>query len=904
MWVYLLKSTACLVAFFAFYKLFLEKQNMHVFKRFYLLGVLLISFGIPFITFVEYIEVTQELFILPADTIFMEAVEQPVPEPVNYCPTILWSVYFLGAALFGIRFIANFGKLIYKIQRNPKIKQANHTNVLLQPKITPHTFFEYVFLNKKAFENHKIPQEVILHEAAHAKQKHSIDVVFIEFLQAIFWFNPLLYMLKKAIKLNHEFLADQAVLENGVSLPTYQELLLALSSNANHPQLANAINYSSFKKRFTVMKTQTTTKAIWLRSLLLLPLLAVLIFSFSTKEIVEKENPIAKSTTIQDTYPPEASEKMMEEYRNFIKEFEKNNVVYQPKYNRIVAIYSLMSASQKASVKKYPPVPPTNLATIKRKTPSQEEFNFWKDKNKFAIWIDGKHVPNSTLNNYKPSDIVYYSGSFVYNNARSKKFPQEYQYNLYTSKGFDQTYLKSNVNKYNAIKKQYQEALKSNNQDEIQILKTRLQSVYEIISKEQKKKYNIKPINNTNLKQDIKQYNIKNKEYESLRSKKPHYKDKSKKEQEKLDRLFSDLGGMYFRLSVVNKQKVNRPKHPYTPYVKIEKNGKVYFKKKEELTEEEKKLLPPPPPPARKNMTSYNIQEVASAKDITEYNRIAKKCNKALKGNPQKDGSLLVVKEKEINKMKAIYKKMSKKQKEDAEPFPKLPEFVKTVLSKKKSDTKSSKITQDRKELPEVIEVIEKPSSKHKTENKNLQEVIEIEEVPEIIEVVEVSEEIIEEPIPQEQKTGYIEIKGEIHYYVKKGKQITYYNRWGQKVDKKGNVLSTKQTKATDVIHGQVISKVYKDGKVVSEFDDSNVNIPPPPPPMSPLEHAKKMAKKGAEFYFNKKLITSKEDIEILKKNPEINILTKTKNVKRPIVRLSTLPIVIEVEKSSNKNNQ
>jgi hypothetical protein len=155
--------------------------------------------------------------------------------------------------------------------------------------VPPHTFLNYIFFNKEKYEAHEIPKEVFLHEETHAKEKHALDILFVEVLQILFWFNPLLYFVKKDIKLNHEFLADKAVLKNGVALENYQNTLLAFSSHASEPQLANAINYSSIKKRFTVMKTHTSKHAIWLRSLILLPLLAILIYSFSSTKLVEKD---------------------------------------------------------------------------------------------------------------------------------------------------------------------------------------------------------------------------------------------------------------------------------------------------------------------------------------------------------------------------------------------------------------------------------------------------------------------------------------------------------------------------------------------------------------------------------------------------------------------------------------
>ena len=98
----------------------------------------------------------------------------------------------------------------------------------------------------------------MLHEQAHASQKHTADILFIEVLKVVFWFNPLFYLYKKEIKLNHEFLADRAVLKKGLDASVYKELLLSFSSNQNNLSLVNAINYSSIKKRFTVMKKQTS----------------------------------------------------------------------------------------------------------------------------------------------------------------------------------------------------------------------------------------------------------------------------------------------------------------------------------------------------------------------------------------------------------------------------------------------------------------------------------------------------------------------------------------------------------------------------------------------------------------------------------------------------------------------
>ncbi len=288
--LYLIKSAVILTIFYGFYKLVLENESMHVFKRFYLLGALGISFLIPLITFTTYVEmpsVTTSPVFMDSGTIFVSEME----ESVNYWPYILWGLYALGVLYFSFTFGKNLKQLVSRIKNNPKLKQDAITHVLLKKNVIPHTFLSYVFLNKQKYEAQEIPDAVLQHEHIHAKQKHSIDILLVELVQIVFWFNPLLYFIKGSIKLNHEFLADSAVLKRGISITAYQQLLLAFSSNAITPTLANSINYSFIKKRFTVMKKQTSTKAIWLRTLIIVPLLAVVVYGFSTEEkiIIKQE---------------------------------------------------------------------------------------------------------------------------------------------------------------------------------------------------------------------------------------------------------------------------------------------------------------------------------------------------------------------------------------------------------------------------------------------------------------------------------------------------------------------------------------------------------------------------------------------------------------------------------------
>src|SRR5690606_10980305 len=364
--LYLLKSAACLVLFFAFYKVVLENTSIHTFKRFYLFASLLASFFIPLITFTRYVEIS------PIATIYNEAIPQlnyvEVEKTLNYWPFVLWTVYGLGILFFSIKFFRNLFGLIQQIRKNPKYKNSRFINVLLNETVIPHTFFNYIFLNKQQFENREIPQEVIFHEEAHARQKHSLDIIFVELLQIVFWFNPLFHFIKKSIKLNHEFLADRAVLNAGAKTSEYQKILLAFSSNAATPSLAHSLNYSSIKKRFTIMKTHTSKRAIWLRSLLILPLLSVLIYGFSTKEIAQK----TKATT--ELSHQKATKAEIAEYNKLAKKYNavdiEKRIIKKNDLERLETIYKKMTEEQKASAEPFPeciPPPPATEAPKVRK---------------------------------------------------------------------------------------------------------------------------------------------------------------------------------------------------------------------------------------------------------------------------------------------------------------------------------------------------------------------------------------------------------------------------------------------------------------------------------------------------------------------------------------------------------
>nr|WP_315151749.1 M56 family metallopeptidase [uncultured Flavobacterium sp.] len=290
---FLIKSSISLLVLLLFYHLVLEKEKMHQFNRFYLLSSIVFSFIIPFIT-IEVIDQSADALVQTNTVMTGEATMAIMPETVNYTAIIIWSIYSLVTLLLLFRFMRNILKIKSKIKSNTIIHYKNAKLVLLEEKTLPHTFWNSIFINETDYRNRKIEAELYTHELIHVTQKHTLDVLFIEILKTLFWFNPIFIFYKKAIQLNHEFLADEKVVSTHDDVPLYQNLLLSKANEYQTFYLTSNLNYSVTKKRL-IMMTKTVSKTkITLYKIALMPLFSGLIFFMCVESVaqVKTENPI------------------------------------------------------------------------------------------------------------------------------------------------------------------------------------------------------------------------------------------------------------------------------------------------------------------------------------------------------------------------------------------------------------------------------------------------------------------------------------------------------------------------------------------------------------------------------------------------------------------------------------
>jgi bla regulator protein BlaR1 len=449
--LYIFKSILCLAVLLLVYLVFLEKEKMHRFNRWYLLGSIVFACLVPLVSFEvkgQSLPILQDNYFEVITTGNSAATSPAVPikENTNYLIPALLIIYGLITSLLLIRFITNIYRLLSRAATNKVIMYRGARLILLKEKIASHSFLNNIFISEEDYADHSIEEELITHELTHVREKHSWDVMFIELLQTIFWFNPLFLFYKKAIQLNHEYLADDAVIKTYENVPAYQYLLLEKASCNNQTYLTSNFNFSVTKKRL-VMMTRTTNRArAILKKLAVLPLLACALFLFSSKIAVAlgipQDKPVTKHQgtpmahpaylSPQDKKMPFTKEgistQLMDEFNSIVNKYVyvnekglrnfKKGAITTTERNRLETIFKQMSREQQAS---------TKIGFTKRMDPwakitaTDEQFEKWKDETKYGVWIDGKKVKNEELNKYKASDFSHYFASNLAYTEKMKK---------------------------------------------------------------------------------------------------------------------------------------------------------------------------------------------------------------------------------------------------------------------------------------------------------------------------------------------------------------------------------------------------------------------------------------------------------------------------------------------------
>lgn len=473
MTAYLIKSACCSILFLLLYRCILEKEKMHFFNRVFLLAAIVLSIVIPLIT----IPVAQESLQVIDESIpyILNPVTEPAADAIENIVTasgdtgstlpVLWIVYGIITAVLLTRFAFNL-YTIFRIRRVNGTYRYNDLRLVVTDKNTSsYTFFDTVFINRIDFEN----KEILQHEQAHVRQKHSLDILFIELVRIIFWFNPIYIFYKRSIQLNHEFLADEAVVQYCADIPAYQHLLLDRMSMTGPSSLSSRFNYSITKKRLQMMTRKTNHTKVLVMQLSALLLLISCFAIFGTKKAMSRSMTadlvIEQDTTEKSKQPVSKgapyvlpfsrsipatqegiTEKEMAEYFEIQRKYidpakashESGVIISSLKGNktdqtRLKELFLRMNHEQRQHVSVFFMTRPQPR---RKEPPTQQQFEKWKNPNLYGVWIDEKKVSNETLNNYTASDFSLYDASKLYGAAK-KNVKYQVQVDLMTNSFYE-----------------------------------------------------------------------------------------------------------------------------------------------------------------------------------------------------------------------------------------------------------------------------------------------------------------------------------------------------------------------------------------------------------------------------------------------------------------------------------
>ena len=330
--IYILKSSVCLVLFYLFFRLLLSKETFHRFNRMALLGVLFFSLLIPCIEVTTRHQVEVQQAVLSIEQLLLMAELEATPAnvgAVQETPAISWVQIVLLVYLAGILFLAcrNIYSLIclFRLIHSGKHEKLEKgvTLVVHNQEIAPFSWMKYIVISRKDLEENG--REILIHEMAHIHHRHSVDLLVADICIFFQWFNPGAWLLKQELQNVHEYEADETVINEGVNAKEYQLLLIKKAVGTRLYSMANSFNHSKLKKRITMMLKEKSNPWARLKYLYVLPLAAIAVTAFARPEISEKMEEIS-AVKVNDL--AEIVEKKSEE--NVVKELvdtTKNKVV-------------------------------------------------------------------------------------------------------------------------------------------------------------------------------------------------------------------------------------------------------------------------------------------------------------------------------------------------------------------------------------------------------------------------------------------------------------------------------------------------------------------------------------------------------------------------------------------------
>ena len=308
MTMYLLKLNLALIVLFGFYKLMFSGDTFFALRRATLIGMYLVAMLVPGLNCSYWINKSVGMvsmaneyaaIVLPAVTV------TPGGGGAIGWETTAMTIYTMVACLFLLRFFWQLVSIV-RLRNKCRTTDINGTKVyLLESDEGPFSFFNWIFINPTK-HNRQETDEIMTHELAHCRQLHSVDILFTELFAIVFWANPFVWLLKREVRLNLEYLADNNVLAGGTDSKKYQYHLLGLAYRKNVATISNNFNVLPLKKRIKMMNKKRTKRIAKVKYALYIPLAAALLVVSNIETVardianVAKAMPMAKASVKQE----------------------------------------------------------------------------------------------------------------------------------------------------------------------------------------------------------------------------------------------------------------------------------------------------------------------------------------------------------------------------------------------------------------------------------------------------------------------------------------------------------------------------------------------------------------------------------------------------------------------------
>jgi beta-lactamase regulating signal transducer with metallopeptidase domain len=306
---YLLKLSISLAVLWLFYQLVLRRLTFYNCNRWFLVGYSVLAFFIPLINVSPALQRTA---LMHSDVVQMIPVVQNF---TNVEKTFALSIWDWAYILFATGCVALLFRLVIqhisflRLRRSAKLILESPVKVYqVNEKIMPFSFGNSIFINQDQHSDEEL-REIVRHEFIHVRQKHSIDMLFAEWLCILNWYNPFAWLIRKAVRQNLEYIADSKVVQTGIDKKEYQYLLLKVIG-VSHYSIATNFNFSSLKNRIAMMNKMESGKAHLIKFLFVLPLIAAMLLAFRARLVPTANNNDKTSNAeliVQDTIPKQRS---------------------------------------------------------------------------------------------------------------------------------------------------------------------------------------------------------------------------------------------------------------------------------------------------------------------------------------------------------------------------------------------------------------------------------------------------------------------------------------------------------------------------------------------------------------------------------------------------------------------